>query len=189
MRQNISDSLRLFGTAALFGSVLSAGAISPYTVDSNTLHLWHLDEGPAGTLPKISATEEVNSSSYALNVTNGASLMAPSYNTALDGALDTSGDADDVALNESIYYLDEKLTGNDGAFTYEALVCPFADLSGTIDGRSSAMEMICFDSEADSTTNRFFPVPAHFAGHDERSLVTAVCQYRFICSAGRNQCF
>lgn len=156
IKQSRCSRLGIIGAVVLVCTASPARAVSPYTVDADTLHLWHFNEAPVGTLPVITATEE-GSSSTSLNVTNGASLMAPAYSVALDGSLDTQAGTEVIALNDTLPYdLDNHLTGANGSFTYEALVWPAFDPAVELPGRGSEMSIICFDSESAESTNRFF---------------------------------
>ncbi len=151
------NRLCAMGLAAFVCTAPAVMAVSPYAPDADTLHLWHLDEAAPGVLPVIEATESVSVGALNLNVTNGASLMAPAYNVSLGGALNTQAGLDAIAYNDSgSYSLDNQLTGASGAFTYEALVYPIFDPSTSLAGRSAPMEIMTFDSEDGASTNRFF---------------------------------
>jgi len=99
-------------------------AFQPYTVDSHTLHLWHLDD------VKAPAADAVGGGTPLTNLANGALMWTPSlagFGTALNpsagrgtnasgvlSALPLRNDTtDDVALGYA---------GADGAFTFEAIV-------------------------------------------------------------------
>ncbi|NQT88185.1 PEP-CTERM sorting domain-containing protein [bacterium] len=109
------DNISLDETAAGGG-----GALSPYTADANTLHLWHLDEAnPGPALPASGVTGSFN-----LTPINGATLGNPSF-TGFGTAADTSGDATRALQGSNIPV--SNVTGADGAFTMEAIV----NMSGT----------------------------------------------------------
>lgn len=138
------------------GTVDSAETFQPYTVDSNTLHLWHLDEikAPAG-----------DAGSDALSLTslaNGALLWSPSlagFKTGLDAsagrattaggllsALPLAGDATD---NTTMQY-----AGADGAFTFEAIVKVGFDPAATQPAGDASAPMQILSGEGDAGTNR-----------------------------------
>lgn len=122
----------LFAAAWLFVQPdASAKIVGPYTVDANTLHLWHLDESGVPAIDSVANLPGTN----CINLTNGAVLGTNSYagfGTALstiDGGQDNiTGTARDAFLSP--------VPGNpgtatgpftyanaaNGAFTYEANV-------------------------------------------------------------------
>ena len=153
------------GLAALLGCLAPPAQAqpAPYTVDANTLHLWHLDEtqNPYSTLPAFSTEEMVNSRDWDLAVTNGAQLAGPVFAPALVGSLDTrgipgTGQRAGAFAFENYYLLDYELVGFDGGFTYEALVRPEFNPAVPLAGRTSPMEILSFDSNAGSIAERFF---------------------------------
>lgn len=106
-------------------SVLDTGEhFQPYTVDANTLHLWHLDEITAP------AADAVGGGTSLTSIANGALLWPPSLagfktglnpsagsGTATGGVLSALPLAADTSDNATISY-----AGADGAFTFEAIV-------------------------------------------------------------------
>lgn len=102
----------------------SAEAFQPYTADSNTLHLWHLDEvdqpaADAGSEPLALASVNANGRLWAPSLAGFGTGFNPSEGrgTTTGGSLSAkplaSGAGDDATL---IY------AGVEGAFTYEAIV-------------------------------------------------------------------
>ena len=112
--------------------VVRAQYTAPYEVDSYTLHLYHFDGD---------ATDAVtaNAIDLTLNDATVSDTSATDFGTALNTY--TGGDT-------AIAYSDEKLigtyfTGEDGAFTFEAIVQPFAALTAI----PNHMEIISGDDE------------------------------------------
>jgi len=128
----------------------TAEAFQPYTVDSDTLHLWHLDE------VKAPAADAVSSGLPLTSLENGALMWSPSlagFHTGLNpsagrgtltggvlSALPLKADAtDDVTF---------PYAGADGAFTYEAIVR--IDFDPAVAPTSVApMQIVTGESDAD----------------------------------------
>jgi len=98
--------------AALVCPLAAQAAVSPYTPDGDTLHLWHFDDGSSPATP---ATGGVN-----LVAANGATLG----NAAFAG-FGTSGDTsagDNAEFLSASAFAPTAVTGAGGAFTFEAMV-------------------------------------------------------------------
>lgn len=106
------------------GIIDTAEVFKPYTVDSNTLHLWHLDEVKAPAADAVSGGLALNS------LQNGALMWTPSLGgfgtglnpaagrgTATGGVLSALPLAADTTDDATFSY-----AGADGAFTFEAIV-------------------------------------------------------------------
>ncbi|MBN1517008.1 family 78 glycoside hydrolase catalytic domain [Candidatus Sumerlaeota bacterium] len=156
---------------ALSGAVLapmSAEPRVPYTVDSYTLHLYHLDES-SGTTSADAVTPGLDVTS----VTGGAALGATSY-SGFDLALDTSSTASDDARAEigggdavaTTSFWDQTT----GAFTYEALIyMNFDPNPGNESGRTVAMQIFSMDDDSGDRPFQWRLVPP---GHAENSSAT-----------------
>jgi hypothetical protein len=106
------------------GTPDSAEFFQPYTADSDTLHLWHLDEidqpaADAGSEPLALTAVNANGRMWAPSLAGFGTGFNPSAGrgTATGGALSAkplaSGAGDDATLTYA---------GVDGAFTFEAIV-------------------------------------------------------------------
>lgn len=106
------------------GTPDSAEFFQPYTADSDTLHLWHLDEvdqpaADAGSEPVALTAVNANGRMWATSLAGFGTGFNPSAGrgTATGGALSAkplaSGAGDDATLTYA---------GVDGAFTFEAIV-------------------------------------------------------------------
>lgn len=112
----------VIGLGVYFTPSVQAEIIGPYTVDANTLHLWHLDEtDPGPAVPAIGVTGSFN-----LTPVNGATLGNAGF-TGFGTAANTSGGDDDALRGSSINV--SSLTGASGAFTMEAII-NISDMSG-----------------------------------------------------------
>lgn len=104
-------------------------ALQPYVADTNTLHLWHLDELEATALNP--AVDAGNSPVALVSLANGATLWQPSL-PAFGTALDTSANrgttagailaAKPLAADDSDSVDPLVHAGANGAFTFEAIV-------------------------------------------------------------------
>lgn len=100
----------------------SHAAVTAYTNDANTLHLWHMDEaGPGGTAS--SSTSGVN-----LAIQNGATLGNTGFTGFGNSASTLVGAATNAGFSGGTQ-LASGLTGATGAFTFEAMVT-LRDLGG-----------------------------------------------------------
>ncbi len=135
----------------------------PYTVDANTLHLWHLD----AIFPP--AVDAVGGDTPLTSLANGATLWAPSlpgFGTGLDtsanrgtangallSALPLANGPDD---DSSLIY-----TGADGAFTFEAIVRPGFDPLAVqpAGGLSAPMQIVSGDGEDGQRVWQFRIIP------------------------------
>src|ERR1051326_4013216 len=143
-----------------------AGTLRPYTVDADTLHLWHMNDQ---SVPVIDMGSD---GMHLTALRNGATLGNVSYRgfgTALstyDGGPDSAADAGHDAylaarplVNGSGNNVLMTYAGASGAFTFEALVridfdpeATFSTNSLTSSNHSSFMQIINLD--ADESTNR-----------------------------------
>ena len=114
------------------GGVARSAIIGPYTADSNTLHLWHLDESTlnladsgTGTAFPITSLGSAGNAGTQLNITSNPNANAnPSFGKAYMGVVTTetglfllppvNGAADNIAMTNFM--------GADGAFTYDMIV-------------------------------------------------------------------
>src|SRR3974390_822833 len=150
--------------ALLAGVLLSApvwGAIQPYSPDSTTLHLWHLNESSAPCLDAAAAGTNLTA------LLNGASLgnsSFPGFGNALstvDGGQDSFGGVDSDAVltplgvNTSavVPYCDPAT----GAFTCEAIVHiefdpakNFGSAGGGGNGRNTPFQILNADGNANA---------------------------------------
>jgi hypothetical protein len=102
----------------------SAEFFRPYTADSNTLHLWHLDEADqpaadAGNSPLALTALNLNGRMWAPSLAGFGTGLDPSTGrgTADGGILSALTLANGVADDTTLAY-----AGADGAFTFEAIV-------------------------------------------------------------------
>jgi len=101
----------------VFAGIAGAAVVGPYTVDANTLHLWHLDEA-AGTGTAADVVGTANMGWVSGDATQGASTYAGFGSSILAGAGGCAGYSNtSIATAQSDYQ-----GGNYGAFTYEAMV-------------------------------------------------------------------
>src|ERR1051326_7161891 len=153
---------------ALLGQGYAAGGstLRPYTVDADTIHLWHMNDQ---SVPVIDMGSD---GTHLTALRNGATLGNVSYRgfgTALstyDGGPDATNDAGHDAylaarplVNGSGNNVLMTYAGASGAFTFEALVridfdpeATFSTNSLTSSNHSSFMQIINLD--ADESTNR-----------------------------------
>lgn len=157
----------LFLSACLTGAAAS-GAITPYPVDSATLHLWHFDEG---TTPISDLAPGGTNLNYAIG---GAILVNLSYsnspanftNSISFGTLTTSNavlfPAGSGSVGTAIPF---RYAGPDGAFTYEAVVRVEFNPSSFV--RSQPCQLINCDNNG--TSGRIFQLrlnPVGYGGGD-----------------------
>jgi hypothetical protein len=135
-----------------------AGVIGPYTVDANTLHLWHLDEAPGTTGPLTNevgggitvqpmnitgdGTGTVNSAIMGATGAAGFGKAATVTGTD-DGIESTNGSGSPARVSPSA------VVGSDGAFTFEALVNLPAITGG-------AKQILSMESAASNPPYRLF---------------------------------
>jgi Concanavalin A-like lectin/glucanases superfamily len=161
----------------------TAEVFQPYTVDSNTLHLWHLDEldrsvADAGTDPVILT-----------NLINGAQLWEPStggFKTGLNpsanrgtgkgGVLSALPLVDGIGDNTVIQYMNPTT----GAFTYEAIVKLGFDPTVT-QLSTTPMSIIGADGEAAERLFNFRLVPI---GHPDNASGGTTTQLAFLKIGG-----
>ncbi len=142
--------------------ISTPAALVPYTVDSATLHLWHLDETAVPCVD--SAPGGTNLTSLANGATLGAANVSfpgfgnclntfdggPSSTTQKDALLSVvslaSGTGDDVPLALA--------DPGTGAFTFEAIVRIDFNPAANLAARNSGMQI--FSGEGDGTTDRIF---------------------------------
>ncbi|MBN1515127.1 hypothetical protein JXA32_01020 [Candidatus Sumerlaeota bacterium] len=110
-----------FGIAANLDAKISG----PYTPDADTLHLYHFDG---------SGADSATTNAIDLQLYYGATATTDSYSATMGAALNTyegSGDTSSnqpAALTDQMYTFDN-FSGDDGAFTFEAIICPSVELS------------------------------------------------------------
>jgi alpha-galactosidase len=156
----------LFAAAWLFTQLTTqASLVGPYTADSNTLHLWHMDAS-AVPIPDAVATGGIN----LVNLANGATLGANSY-PGFGSALNTvdGGQNGITTANRDAFLAASSTTpptaasitladSTTGAFTFEALVWigfnPGKNFGPTGNNRASPCQIICGDGNANA--NRVF---------------------------------
>jgi len=141
------------------GAVMRGNIVGPYAPDSDTIHLWHMNE------PLVPVIDVGSGGTHLTALRNGATLGTPSaqgFGLALstfDGGPDAESDAGrDAYLSARPLVGDEgdnvltTYAGLSGAFTYEALVRIDFDpnAAGVVHGH--AMQILSFD--ADESTNR-----------------------------------
>lgn len=173
MRDSILAGMVL-GLALVQGYSASASTLRPYTVDAETLHLWHMNDQ---SVPVIDMGSD---GTHLTALRNGATLGNVSYRgfgTALstyDGGPDATNDAGHDAylaarplVNGSADNVVINYCGASGAFTFEALIRIDFDPEASISTNAAAtnhgnfMQLINLD--ADESTNRvcqFRIVPA-----------------------------
>ncbi len=108
-------------------AVLAMGAYAavsgPYTIDADTLHLYHFDGN---------ADDAVTTDPLDLTLAHGAAVTDSSY-AGFGAALNTWEGSSDTASDQPIAYADEisisRFTGADGGFTFEAIVRPDTAIS------------------------------------------------------------
>ena len=132
--------------ACIFTSGINA-ATSPYPVDNDTLHLWHFDAQSNGVVLDMAPGTQLN-----LNLTNGAVIddSETGFGKALytyDGEESTQAYAGDSVNGVLV----SDLTGDDGAFTFEAIVKPMVEQNAI----PHDMEIISLEDN-DGNTERGF---------------------------------
>jgi len=128
--------------AALVCPLAAQAAVSPYTPDGDTLHLWHFDDGSSP------ATDSVGSED--LTVTNGATLGAAAlsgFGTAMNVSNSPGDDAG--AYGSEGTPVSGFVDATTGAFTFEALVRPTASLG------SAGMQIISMEDEGGGASRPF----------------------------------
>ncbi len=143
----------------------TCATLQPYSPDSYTLHLWHLDEtdvpvvdfASGGTnLTSLSGGATLGTASFAgfgsvLNTVDGgqSGTTASSKNAVLSALPLVDGDADNVAMNFC-----DPVTG---AFTFEAIVRIDFNPAANFSARGSPMQILSGDAEdTELTANRLF---------------------------------
>lgn len=158
-----TQALMLSAGITCLAHLAASAAPEPYTVDPDTLHLWHFNEvqNTNTTLPAFVVQDVSALSFYDLDVTNGAKLEAPSFSVPLGGALDNRGIPGALqygagALSEEdLFYYPADFAGPGGEFTFEALVKP--DFNPAVPGvPRPPMQILSLENDADATTNRVF---------------------------------
>jgi hypothetical protein len=133
--------------ACLIVSNTQAAAVGPYPVDAQTLHLWHFDALSGAIVPDMATVDPLH-----LPLVNGATLTSSvdGYGNALNtydgktGVAPYAGDAvNAIALS--------RLTGANGAFTFEAIVRP--DMAPGAE--PTHMEIICAESDGANEVRGF----------------------------------
>jgi len=144
------------------GTPDSAYPIKPYTVDADTLHLWHLDETSA---PFANAVNAAHNLQGLLNSANAWNASLPGFGT---GVNTNSGTTPNFGMVTYAPALDSAVTGDtatpaspaftwqgaDGSFTLEALV-KFDSLPTTWTSPTMG-EIICMEGDGSLTQDRVF---------------------------------
>lgn len=168
-------------TISLFCFRAAAGLNVPYAPDANTLHLWHLDDSIAnqGTANFVTATDAVTGgitmTNYGLSTTSSGSapnsppytnifLVSPAAAANLGKCLQilpggpTTGKAyamcgtTNYNSSSSGYAPTDFCNPTTGAFTFEALVYPYANIfSGSV---GSEWEIFCGDNQGGGGLSR-----------------------------------
>ena len=114
-----------------------------YTVDADTLHLYHFNgdtQDAAGTIPLTLTGATITEASAA-----GFGTALDTYDGIAGGTRSAGGSANPYAISN--------FTGSDGAFTFEAIIRPDITLEALKAlGSANHMQIIC--GEGDSTTTR-----------------------------------
>jgi len=152
--------------ATLALAMNSRAALAPYTVDANTLHLWHLDESATPCIDAVVGGTNLTS------LAGGATLSNPSFpgfGTALntiDGGQTATSASGKNALLSALPLVDgpgdNVLTPfanpTTGAFTFEAIVHvnfnPAFNMSGT--GRAGMQIISGEGDDSDGASGRLF---------------------------------
>lgn len=146
----------------LGGAMWSPAALSPYTPDVNTLHLWHLDEAVAPAADAFSGGTNLTALSGGATLGNNSFAgFGNCLNTTDGGQSATTGTGKDAALSaltlaggtgdDSPLLLADAATG---AFTFEALVRVDFNPALNLSARASSMQIL--SGEGDGTTDRIF---------------------------------
>ncbi len=127
-------------TAAILTSSVTADIVGPYTVDADTLHLWHLDE--TGNLAS-DATGAVSVSRQ-----SGATFGNPAF-TGFGTAGNTNAASNSI-IRSSVNNPGPIVApvGAGGAFTYEAMI--------NTSGISASQQIFAMDSNGTLTTRPFW---------------------------------
>jgi len=174
--------------AVLFAAAMSArAALAPYSVDSSTLHLWHLDETAP---PCVDSAPGGTNLTYVLG---GATLGVASYSTDSPVAVSFTNCISFGTLatsNAVIFPIGSAYTGTpipfacagtNGAFTFEAIVKvqwnPTNNYSVNPD-RNQPFQII--DCDADSSGSRVFQLRIDPVGFAADGRNTGVCGIEFI---------
>lgn len=161
----------------------TAEVFQPYTPDSNTLHLWHLDEldrtvADAGTDP-VTLTIMANGA-YLWEPSTGGfkTALNPSANrgTAIGGVLSARPLVDGTSDNTPIEYMD----ATTGAFTYEAIVKLGFDPT-LAQASTTAMSIISGDGESTERLLNFRLIPI---GHADNTSGGTATQLEFLKIGG-----
>lgn len=163
------------------------GAVFPYTVDSATLHLWHLNESG---VPCVDATPGGTNLTY---LTGGATLGNASYSTNAPisvsftncinfGTLATAGAVIYPAGSSSVgTAIPFTYAGANGAFTYEAIVqIKFNPTNNYSLNPNRNQPFQIMDCDADSIGSRVFQFRIDPVGFAAGGRNTSVCGIEFI---------
>ncbi len=167
MKKNIPSRLKQTVITFVFAITAAghASIVGPYSVDANTLHLYHLDQAAAPAIDSVSGGVNL------AGLLNGATLNNASFSgfgtalSTLDGGQNLFATTNrDAALNAlagsglvSLKYFNPTTT----AFTFEALVQinfdPTKNLGSVANGgngRNTPLQIICCENNANA--NRVF---------------------------------
>lgn len=128
-----------------------ASLVGSYAADTNTLHLWHLDETTTPCIDSVSS-----GGTNLLDLAGGATLGNPSFSSAFTNSLNTapggSAKGDLLAASATAGNVTITLANtSNGAFTFEALV--LIGFDPTVNS-SAAYEIL--SGESGATANRIF---------------------------------
>lgn len=136
----------------------SGNVLQPYTVDSNTLHLWHLDEVAGKTMDSVPGGTNL------YYMVSGATMWDPTvagFKTGLNASAGRGANFAAVlsALKPSLAAGDDitlPYAGADGAFTYEAIVRIGFDPTVVQPNGFQSKAMQIVSGETDGTTDRIW---------------------------------
>ncbi|MES2475749.1 MAG: LamG-like jellyroll fold domain-containing protein [Verrucomicrobiota bacterium] len=161
----------------------NAEVFQPYTTDSNTLHLWHLDEidqavADIGTDPVELTTMAHGAHLWQPSMGGFKTGLNPSANrgTGKGGVLSAHPLVEGTADNTAIEYMD----ATTGAFTYEAIVKLGFDPK-IAQTSTTAMSIISADGEAAERLFNFRLVPI---GHADNNSGGTATQLAFLKIGG-----
>jgi len=129
-------------TLAFAAYTANAAITGPYTADSDTLHLYHMDESSAANVT-VDAAGGVNPSKQ-----NGATLGNASF-TGFGNAGNTSAASNSI-IRSSVTSPGEIAppAGTDGAFTYEAII--------NVSTSSGSQQIFAMDQNSNNLADRPF---------------------------------
>ncbi len=144
--------IMMISGVCLLGAMAPAVVVGPYPIDSSTLHLWHFDTAINGVAPDMVTNNPIH-----LPLVNGAALTASAggFGNALntyDGIANPNGGIMGPYAGDAVNTIAiSRLTGSDGAFTFEAIVRP--DMAPGAE--PTHMEIICGEGDGANETRGF----------------------------------